>query len=188
MLGELINNHTNLLQSTKTLCATSIRRIPAVMFQIPHGGGGRRVSAVSGHVERRRAAEGGNLVEPDAAEAQNGVARRVRLGYVYVAARQRALQRVHTLLRVVGHHGQLGAGRGSRRRHLKSRPGVSREEPGREHGAAPAPVEVAAARGADAAEELRRQVEVAGLGLGLDGEGGDRVVVAGFQGLRRLGE
>lgn len=74
------------------------------MLQILHRGGGRHVSVISGDIERRRTAERSNLVEPDAAEAQNGVARRVRLGDMYVAARQRALQRVHTLLRVIRHH------------------------------------------------------------------------------------
>lgn len=63
------------------------------------------------------------------------------------------------------------------------------EEPGGEDGAAAAAVEVLAAGGVDAAEEFVGEVEPAGLCLGLDREGRDRVggwVLARFDRLVRI--
>lgn len=147
----------------------------------------------TGDVKRRRTAERGDLVEPNPAEAENGVAARIRLRNPDVPAQQRALQRVHALLRVVRHHRKLSSSSSSfslrrrrscrRRRDLESGARVGGEEPGGEYGAAAAPVEVSAAGLLDAAEELVGEVEAADLGLGLDREGRDGVwarVLAGL--------
>lgn len=127
-------------------------------------------------------------MEADPAEAQNGVAGDVGLRQVDVPGGEGGLERVDALLRVVGHHREVGGGRRRRGGDLERGAGVGGKEPGGEDGAAAAAVEVAAAGGAHAAEELRGEVEAAGLGLGLDREGRDGVVVARFERLGRFRE
>ena len=126
-------------------------------------------------VKRSVAGKRRDLVESDAAEAENSVARGVGLRDSDVAGEKRILERVDAFLGVVGHHRKVGGGRRRGGGDIKSGAGVSGEEPGGEDGAAAAPVEVLAAGILDAAEELVGEVEAAGEGLGLDGEGRDRV-------------
>jgi len=66
------------------LRAASVRSVTAILFQVPYNGGGGGVLGARdvlnrGDVERVGAAEGGYLVESDAAEAENGVAGAVGL-------------------------------------------------------------------------------------------------------------
>nr|GMC76950.1 hypothetical protein Iba_chr03eCG6050 [Ipomoea batatas] len=127
------------LHSSEALRATGIRSVAAIPLEIRERGG-RGGVAGSGEVERGGAGEGSDLVEADAAEAQNGVARGVGLGEVNVAALQRGLERVDALLIVVRDHREVRARRRSRGGDLKRRPRVSREQPRRQHRTAPAPV------------------------------------------------
>nr|GMC72856.1 hypothetical protein Iba_chr03bCG15430 [Ipomoea batatas] len=124
--------------SSEALRATGIRSVAAIPLEICECGG-RGGVAGSGEVERGGAGEGSDLVEADAAEAQNGVARGVGLGEVNVAALQRGLERVDALLIVVRDHRQVRARRRSRGGDLKRRPRVSREQPRGQHRTAPAP-------------------------------------------------
>ena len=64
--------------------AASVRSVTTILFQVPDDGGGGGVVgggdvSSGGDVERVGAAEGGYLVESDAAEAENGVAGAVGL-------------------------------------------------------------------------------------------------------------
>jgi len=134
-------------------------------------------------------------VESDAAEAENGVASGVGLGYSDVASEERVLERVDAFLGVVGHHGEVAGGGRRRAGDLEGRAGVCGEEPGGEDGTAAAPVEVLAAGVLDSAEELVGEVKPAGLRLGLNRECGNRVgrgVLARFERLvgvaHRFGE
>lgn len=175
------------MEGTQTSSTARVRRVPAVSLQVPNGGGGSGVMK-TGDIKRRRTAEGGNLMEPNPAEAENGVAARIGLRNPNVPTQQRTLQRVYALLRVVRHHRKIssfrhGRRRSRRRRDLESGARVGGVEPGGENGAAAAPVEVSAAGLLDAAEELVGEVEAADLGLGLDWEGRDGVwacVLPGF--------
>jgi len=67
------------------LRAASVRSVAAILFQVPYNGGGGGVVGAGdvsnrSDVERVGAAQGGYLVESDAAEAENGVAGAVGLG------------------------------------------------------------------------------------------------------------
>lgn len=116
-------NGKYLLKGAQAFGATGVGRVPAALLEVPHRGGGRRVPEPGGDVERRRAAQRADLVNPNPAEAQDGVAARVRLREVHVLAHQRRLQRVHALLRVVRDHRQLLPRRWRRRRsHLQGVP------------------------------------------------------------------
>ena len=132
-------------------------------------------------VKRSVAGKRRDLVESDAAEAENSVARGVGLRDSDVAGEKRILERVDAFLGVVGgHHGEVAGG--GRRRcsgDFEGGAGVGGEEPGGEDGAAAAAVKggAATAGGVDTAEELVGEVEAADLGLGLGRVCGDGVGV-----------
>ncbi|KAL7000273.1 hypothetical protein U1Q18_001421 [Sarracenia purpurea var. burkii] len=177
-------------QSSETLSAASISGVPAIALEIPDCGGRRRIP-MRGDIEGGGAAEGGDLVEPNSAEAEDGVAGGVGLGNVDVAALQRVLEGVDALLRVVRHHGQIGGRRRLRRRDLEGGASVSGEQPRREHRTAPTPVEVLPASVLHTAEELRRQIQPAHLRFRLNWKRRDRVrrrIVSRLQRLCRFGE
>lgn len=107
------------MQGLDAAGAAGVGGVAAALLQLLHRGGRRGVlgrrGAAAADGERGGAAERADLVEPDAAEAEHGVARSVRAGQRHRAARART-QRVHAPLVVVGHHGLvLPAVRPSRR-------------------------------------------------------------------------
>lgn len=98
-----------LLESSEAVVAAGMRRIPAILLQVPDGGGRRGIAGPGRHVKGSGADERADLVEPNPAETEYRVAAGVRLRQPDVPAHQRRLERVHALLGVVGHHGLVVA-------------------------------------------------------------------------------
>jgi hypothetical protein len=97
----------HLLQGLDAARAAGVGGVAAALLQVldrNRGRGvlGRRTAPADG--ERGGAAERADLVEPDPAEAEHGVARRVGPRQRHPAPLQRVAQRVHALLVVVRHH------------------------------------------------------------------------------------
>lgn len=90
--NDTFSSFADLLKSTKAFSTASIRRIFAIMFQIPNSSSGSNISVIPGDIKRGGAAQRGDLVEPDSTEAQHGVARRIWLRDVNISALQRILQ------------------------------------------------------------------------------------------------
>jgi len=63
-------------------------------------------------------------VESNAAEAEDGIAGGVGLGYSDVASEERVLERIDAFLGVVGHHREVAGGRRWRAGDLEGRAGV----------------------------------------------------------------
>lgn len=97
------------MQGLDAAGAAGVGGVAAALLQLLHRGGWRGVlgrrGAAAADGERGGAAERADLVEPDAAEAEHGVARSVRAGQRHPAPLERGPQRVHAPLVVVGHHG-----------------------------------------------------------------------------------
>jgi hypothetical protein len=99
------------LQGLHASRAAGVGGVAAALLQGLHRGGGRGVPGrgASFDGERSGAAERADLVEPDAAEAEHRVARRVGPGQRHPAPLQRGAQRVDTPLVVVRYHGPVVA-------------------------------------------------------------------------------
>lgn len=182
----LINCDIDLLESAKTLCAAGIRSVAAIPLEICERGGCGGVTG-GGEVEGGGAGEGSDLVEPNAAEAQDCVARGVGLRKVNVAALQRVLERVDALLIVVRDHREVRARRRSRGGDLQRRSRVGRKKPRCQHRTTPAPVKVSPAGGADAAKKLVRQVQPTRLRFRLNRKRRNSVRIGITIGVQRLG-